>query len=63
MNYGFNEFEFNKIILTLGKQCEFIASTSMNESCHKMGSKFRGTAIVWDSFIIGTINNIVFDNN
>ena len=33
------ESKFDQILIP-GKQCEFIATTAMNESCHKMGRQF-----------------------
>ena len=56
------ESEFDKL-LTLGKHCDFTATTAMDESSHRLGRKYGGTAIVWDSTIKGSITRINFENN
>ena len=50
-------YESDKILI-LGKHCELIATTAMNDSCHKIGRKFGGTAIVLPSSIKGTITKL-----
>ena len=51
------ESEFKKL-LNIGNNSEHIATSAMNQSKHRIGRKFGGTAIVWESSIKGKITKI-----
>ena len=55
------ESEFHNL-LKLDKNCDFIATSSMNEYTQRAGRKYGGTAILWDASVKGSITKINFDN-
>ena len=53
------ESEFHNLC---DNNCDFIATSSMNEYTQRVGRKYGGTAILWDASVKGSITKISLDN-